>query len=309
MNRSRSCPNLQSYLAPGIASNCNIIMKPIPVLETGNYSEICHCKFIKPDHKKVGNKIWNKVFHATIRPNTIVLPISDSSLVSLHKTYIDKCHIMRILKVFYYMPRLNRVALYNNRKFVSWNLSNRDDKYWQNHLFCLSKTSTQLYQYLKDVGYDIDIASQLHQILNGCYHKNYSIIWLDGTILSEIQIIHAIYILRVMYHHTNTIIIMVSDIQQFKKTHDNVDFPVTESNSQEFYKFSYLKYIQFKKLMKEITISSNVNISNESDELIVQSDVSKKNIAKYLNNKFYFGCNTIKADFIPKYRNKYENIK
>jgi hypothetical protein len=300
MNRTRSCPNLRNITSRN--DSVRIIVKPVPIVDNKRYSEICHCKFTKNDTKQSGS-IFIKLITGAIKPNIIDLKLSESSLLSLHKTYIDKCHVLKIPKVFTYMPKLNKVALYQNRKFIPYSLNTRDNRYWQDHLFCLSRSTANSCQYLKDVGYDIDVVTQVHQILARSFLKNYSIIWLDGAALSDIKIFHIIYILRFMYHHTNPIIIMVPDVNIFKQKYESNEFNVTETISPGFYEFEFMKYIEFNNLIKEVIFdSSKPSITNR--ELIVSNNVTKVEIAKFLNNYFYVGCNIIKSKHSSKPKTK-----
>lgn len=297
MNRTRSCPNLQTNFNP-TPSGYKTVLVPVPSDNT-NFSDICHCKFV--NQCKNGNGLFGRLFNMPVKPKIITLPVGNSSLLSLNKTFTDKCHILKIPKVLGYMPKLNHIMLHHNRKMVPLELDKKDDRYWQDHLFCLSNNSFKLYKYLKDVGYDIDISSQIHQILYRCYHKNYNVIWLDGSILSEEQLNHIIYVLRVMYNRKNTIIIMVPSVEKFKTKHDTSEFSLKETESPNFYKFDYMNYICIKKLMKEITYNKDVSDGCYSGEIIVNNKASLKDVAKYLNNKFYVGCDIIKSDFKHKH--------
>jgi len=303
MNRSHSCPNLCSVLSHTI-SNDKVTEKPISTekpsfIEICSQLDICHCKFIK-NNTLQNNSFLSKLFNVSTKLANIILPIDNDSLLSLNKTYTDKCHTLRIPKIFCYMPKIESIALYHNRKFKSYDLLKNDKRYWQDQLFCLSKKSNNLCKYLKDIGYDIDIISQLNQILYQCYHKKYNIIWLDANILSESHINHAIYILRIMYHYDNTIIVMVPDLNIFDKLHSSTEVKLEKTESASVYKFNYIQYINIHKLFNKINRCGDINVDTASQELIVSCNISHEHIVQYLNNKFYVGCNIIKPNNISK---------
>lgn len=275
MNRIKSCHYLNQHNT----------VNTYPISTGIIYSGICHCK---PVHKK-NISLLNKLFGNT-KSDTITLSVSQNSLISLYKTYIDKCHILKISKTIYYIPKLNQIGLYKNQKIILYKLDSRDNKHRQDHLFCLSKNNSNLCKYLRNIGYDIDISNTTAEILYKAYHKNYSIIWLDRTTLTELQIFHIIFILRVMYKHKNTIIIIHTDIDKFQKKTITTNFKLRKTNSPGFYQFDYLNYIWLKTLVKEIAFSKDVDTSNQTEELLVQSNISRENVATYLNNKFYIGC-------------------
>jgi ribosomal protein L23 len=92
---------------------------------------------------------------------------------------------------------------------------------------------------------------------------------------------------------------MVPDVNEFRQKYESKEFNINETISPGFYEFEFMKYIEFNKLIKEIIFDSSKQFNNNT-ELIVSNKITKVEIARFLNNYFYVGCNVIKSDYVPK---------